>query len=258
MSFILSSAASLVVLTLFLSGLGLELELLASEVLTVVREKPGQLPAEHDHMHTSVSRSLQSAHAGFCVCVFVYVYVKHEGVWLLLFLSQASPSVSEGYRRTHTRAHTHTLGHTLREDGSKGEVADRDRMSHKGTNTVRGSEMIDCQVCVCVSTGMRERPVSISLFFFNKSLYRVEVCVYRSGFVALWTLLEPWGTIAHPPHHTLPSWALSVLCVCASLSPFLCVSTSLLQLNSFAPLLFIFHSAPSGVSVPGVFQPVRG
>lgn len=178
----------------------------------------------------------------------------------LVFVTGQSKCVRGIQTNTHTCTHTHILGHTLREDGSKGEVADRDRMSHKGTNTVRGSEMIDCQVCVCVcvSTGMRERPVSISLFFFNKSLYRVEVCVYRSGFVALWTLLEPWGTIAHPPHHTLPSWALSVLCVCASLSPFLCVSTSLLQLNSFAPLLFIFHSAPSGVSVPGVFQPVRG
>lgn len=75
MSFILSSAASLVVLALFLSALGLELELLASEVLTLVREKPGQLPAEHDHMHTSVSRSLQSAHAGFCVCLCVCVCV---------------------------------------------------------------------------------------------------------------------------------------------------------------------------------------
>lgn len=29
-------------------------------------------------------------------------------------------------------------------------AADRDRMNHKGTNAVRGSEMIDCQVCVCV------------------------------------------------------------------------------------------------------------
>lgn len=80
---------------------------------------------------------------------------------MLLFLSQASPSVSEGYRRTHTRAHIHTLGHTLREDGSKGEVADRDRMSHKGTNTVRGSEMIDCQVCVCVCVHRDERKTSI-------------------------------------------------------------------------------------------------
>lgn len=105
----------------------------------------------------------------------------------LVFVTGQSKCVRGIQTNTHTCTHTHTLGHTLREDGSKGEVADRDRMSHKGTNTVRGSEMIDCQVCVCVcvSTGMRERPVSISLFFFNKSLYRVEVCVYRSGFVAL-------------------------------------------------------------------------
>lgn len=160
----------------------------------------------------------------------------------------------------HTHVHTHTHTRSYSEGGWQQRRSgwQRQNESQRDKHSERKWDDRLPGVCVCVSTGMRERPVSISLFFFNKSLYRVEVCVYRSGFVALWTLLEPWGTIAHPPHHTLPSWALSVLCVCASLSPFLCVSTSLLQLNSFAPLLFIFHSAPSGVSVPGVFQPVRG
>lgn len=108
MSFILSSAASLVVLTLFLSGLGLELELLASEVLTLVREKPGQLPAEHDHMHTSVSRSLQSAHAGFCVCVCLCMcMLSMKGCDCSCFCHRPV-QVCQRDTDEHTHVHTHT------------------------------------------------------------------------------------------------------------------------------------------------------
>lgn len=47
--------------------------------------------------------------------------------------------------------------------GRRMRAADRQRMSHKGTNTARGREMIDCQVCV--HRDKKEGLVSVSLSF---------------------------------------------------------------------------------------------
>lgn len=77
-----------------------------------------------------------------------------------LFLSQGGPSVSEGCRETHTQTRTEGGQQKRR----RMRAAERDRMSHKGTNTVRGSEISG--VCVCPQ-GQGEGPVSISLSFFN-------------------------------------------------------------------------------------------
>ena len=153
-----------------------------------------------------------------CVCVCVLVWWSLIAVVCFFFHRPVQVCQRDAEEQIHTYARAHSYTEGGWQKGRRMRVADRDRMSHKGTNTVRGSEMVHCQVCVCECVcpqGQEEGPVSISLSFFNWSLYRVAVCFYRSAFVALWTLLQPRGTIAHRRDHTLPSWAFSCARVCS-------------------------------------------
>lgn len=168
MPFILLSPWSLVVQSLYLLGFSLELKLWASEVLTLVKEKPGQLPTEHHHMHTQVFPHSLNQH--------MHVYVRacdyRGGAWLLLFLS---PGLSKYVRQTHRNTHSviRRGRMTARERDESGwqrqNDSQRDKHSERKWDD-RLSGVCAC-VCVCVHSDKKKQ----RYLFYSSPLTRVFI-----------------------------------------------------------------------------------
>jgi len=122
--------------------------------------------------------------------------------------------------------------------------------------TLAGERVCVC-VCVCVHRDKKKGP------YLFQSLTRVFTewrCVCLSiRFCCPVNTLQPRGTIAHLPDHTLPPGSFSRVCVCVCAcvlrnskppppSPCLISSVSLLLVPA---LPLIHHPAPLGVTVPG-------